>query len=170
MLEREAQRQVLPDGVGFEASLPYHGLALEILLIALAVAERDGERFSEGFRDRVRRMSDVSRATRHPDGRIPIFGDNDSGRVLPAGFDRAPTHDNLLWLAAALCTRRRPLAGPPDAEVAWALGVAAWREAGELPEPDPLPGHAAFERGGIYVLDGGGSHVVMRCGDVGQNG
>ena len=27
-----------------------------------------------------------------------------------------------------------------------------------------------FRHGGLFVLDGGGTHVVLRCGDVGQNG
>jgi Heparinase II/III N-terminus len=33
-LERQIVDQVLPDGVSFEASLPYHGLALEMFLLA----------------------------------------------------------------------------------------------------------------------------------------
>src|SRR4051794_9003823 len=115
-------------------------------------------------------MLAVSAAARPPDGRTPIFGDNDSGRVLPAGFDRAPTHDNLLWLAAVLCTGLRPLAGPPDPEVAWTLGVPEGVAAGSLPHAEPLADHAAFTSGGLYVLDGGGTHVVARCGDIGQNG
>ena len=63
-------------------------------------------------------MLAVSAAVRHPDGRIPIFGDNDSGRILPAGFDRPPTHDHLLWLGAALLGGPRPLPGPAHPEVA----------------------------------------------------
>jgi uncharacterized heparinase superfamily protein len=170
LFEREVVRQVHPDGVSFEASLPYHGLALEIFLLAIACAGRLGRPFSARFTDRVRRMLAVSAAVRHPGGRIPIFGDNDSGRVLPAGFDRPPTHDHLLWLGAALLGGPRPLEGPPHPEVAWTLGVAAWRRAGALAANGAPAGDQAFADGGLYVLDGGGTHVVVRCGDLGQNG
>jgi hypothetical protein len=115
-------------------------------------------------------MVSVSRAARHPDGRQPIFGDNDSGRVLPAGFDRPPTHDPLLWLGAALLGERRPLEGPPHPEVAWTLGLDAWRAAGELAAPERPAESAAFPDGGLYVLGGGGTHLVARCGGVGQRG
>lgn len=168
--EREITRQVLDDGVGFEASTAYHGLALEIFLLARLVAERAGRRFSSRYDARLRAMLAASRALRHPDGRIPLFGDNDSGRVLPAGFSRRPTHDHLLWLAAAGFTGRAPLAGPPDPEVAWTLGLERWRRAAGLPaEPSP-PDCLELPHGGLYVLSGAGTRVVVRCGGVGQNG
>jgi uncharacterized heparinase superfamily protein len=169
-LEHEILTQVHPDGVGFEASLPYHGLALEIFLLAHALAERMGTRFSDRYVERLRRMLEVSAAVRHPDGRTPLFGDNDSGRVLPEGFGRLPTHDNLLWLGAALLGGPRPLPGPPHPEVAWTLGLEAWRRADALEGEAKAPERAAFPEGGLYVLRRGGTQLVVRCGDLGQNG
>jgi uncharacterized heparinase superfamily protein len=167
--EREVVKQVYPDGVSFEASLAYHGLVLEILVIAHHVASSAGKPFSERFDERLRRMVEVSRTVRHGNGRIPLFGDQDSGRILPAGFARPPTHDNLVWLAASVLGNRRPLEGPVHVEVAWNLGIAAWRRAATLPAAAE-PGSAAFPDGGIYVLHSGQLHAVIRCGDVGQNG
>jgi uncharacterized heparinase superfamily protein len=169
-LEREIRSEVFADGVDFEASLPYHGLVLEIFLVALVLAQHGGIRFSERFVERVGRMLEVSASVRHPDGRTPIFGDNDSGRVLPAGFARPPTHDHLLWIGGYLVEGRRPLDSPPDPEVAWTLGAGAWGEAEELPEAQERPVHSAFPDGGIYVLEGARAKLVVRCGDVGQNG
>lgn len=166
-LEREARSQVLPDGLGFEASLPYHGLALELLLVARAVAAWAGADVSAGFDERLRAMLAASAALRHPDGRIPQTGDCDSGRVLPAGSDRPPTHDHLLWLGAAILGQRH-LDGDPDAEVAWTLGLEAWRRAAAAPAAPAPP--AVFPAGGLYVLAGGGTHCAVRCGGVGQNG
>jgi uncharacterized heparinase superfamily protein len=167
--EQEILGQVHDDGVGFEASLPYHGLALEMFLIAKATADRRGRPFSRTFDDRLGRMLGATHALRHPDGRLPQFGDADSGRVLPAGFLREPTADHLLWLGAAVFGRAAPLAGAPHEEVAWTFGIDAWQRL-EHSKADPPPLPAAFPDSGYYILRGGLTHVVVRCGDVGQNG
>jgi uncharacterized heparinase superfamily protein len=167
-LEREMKLQVLRDGVGFEASTSYHGLSLEMLLLAYHVGELAGRPFSATYRARLGRMLDVSSAVRLPGGRTPLFGDGDSGRVLPAGFDRPPSQDEILWLGAAALGRDRPVEGSPGEEVAWTLGLPAWAEAERRPlAPEPP---AAFPAGGLYVLRGGGAQAVVRCGGVGQNG
>jgi hypothetical protein len=167
--EGEIVKQVYADGASFEASLSYHGLVLEMLLIASYVASWAEKPFSNRFHEQLNRMVDLSRSVRHPNGRIPLFGDGDSGRILPEGFARPPTHDNLLWLAAALIGETKPLDGPVHPEVGWTLGIDTWRRAAELPEAPP-PRPAAFPVGGIFVLRSDRTHVVVRCGDVGQNG
>jgi Heparinase II/III-like protein/Heparinase II/III N-terminus len=167
--EREIATQVHDDGVGFEASLSYHALALEIFLLAYTVAARHGQPFSPRFRDRLVRMVEASRALRHPDGRLPQFGDSDSGRVLPGGFERDPTLDHLLWLGAATLDLRRPFPREPHEEVAWTLGAEAWQRIAEQPVARP-PSRLAFPDSGFYLLKSQRMHVVVRCGDVGQNG
>jgi uncharacterized heparinase superfamily protein len=167
-LEREIKLQVLPDGVGFEASTSYHGLSLEMLLLGYHVGELAGRPFSLAYRARLGRMLEVSGAIRLPGGRTPLFGDGDSGRVLPAGFDRPPSQDEILWLGAAVLGRGRPIEGPPGEEVAWTMGVPRWAEVERRPRAPEPP--AAFPVGGLYVLRGGGAQAVVRCGGVGQNG
>jgi uncharacterized heparinase superfamily protein len=168
-LERQIRAQVHPDGVGFEASLPYHALSLEMFLVARIAAEWTGAPFSGHYDSRLRRMLAATQALRHPDGRLPQIGDADSGRILPASFERRPSADQLLWLGAAVLGGARPLAGPPHEEVAWTLGVDAWQRARNLPAPSQARS-AAFPLGGFYVLRGVRAQAVIRCGDVGQNG
>jgi hypothetical protein len=167
--EREIVKQVYADGVSFEASLAYQGLVLEMFLIASYIAAWAGAPLSNGFHQQVQRMVEVVRSVRHRDGRVPLFGDQDSGRVLPEGFARPPTHDNLLWLAAALLGQTKPLEGSVHPEVAWTFGLDLWSQAAELPAAPPARA-AAFLDGGIFVLATERTHVVVRCGDVGQNG
>ena len=167
-LQREIRVQVLPDGVGFEASTSYHGLSLEMLLIAKHVGELAGRPFSGAYNLRLSQMLAVSRAIRLATGRTPLFGDGDSGRVLPAGFDRPPSQDEILWLGAALLGGGQPLEAPPGEEVAWNLGLSRWRDVHQV-KPAPVP-PSAFPSGGLYVLRGGGAQAVVRCGGVGQNG
>jgi uncharacterized heparinase superfamily protein len=167
-LEREIRLQVLPDGVGFEASTSYHGLSLEMMLIAQHVGILGGRPFSATYNARLNQMLEVSRAIRLATGRTPLFGDDDSGRVLPAGFDRPPSQDEILWLGAALLGGGRPLEGSPGEEVAWNLGAPRWRDVDRAEVASVPP--SAFPSGGLYVLRGGGAQVVVRCGGVGQNG
>jgi len=167
--EREITRQVYPDGVSFEGSLAYHGLAFEMFLLATHLAASAGRPLSRRFHDRLQRMAEMSRSVRHPSGRIPLFGDQDSGRILPEGFARPPTHDNLLWAFAAVAGAKRPFDGPADTEMAWTFGLDSWRRAVDLPRTTP-PGSAAFPLGGIYVLRAERTQLVVRAGDVGQNG
>jgi uncharacterized heparinase superfamily protein len=168
-LERQIRAQVHDDGVGFEASLPYHALALEMFLVARIAADWTEVPFSDRYEARLSSMLAATRALRHPDGRLPQIGDTDSGRILPAGFDRPPSADHLLWLGAAVLGLERPTAGSPHEEVAWTLGIDAWQRARNLSEPSQ-PRSAAFPRGGFYVMRGARAHAVVRCGDVGQNG
>lgn len=168
-LEREILLQTGADGVGFEASLGYHGLALEIFLIAWWTAAFAGAPMSRRYEERLRRMVDVSLAVRGPGGRIPAFGDADDGRVLPAGSRRGSTHDHLLWAAAGLLGTPRPGGGDPSPEVAWNFGLDAWARAREAPAPR-RPRSRAFREGGVFVLAGDAARAVVRCGGVGQNG
>jgi Heparinase II/III-like protein/Heparinase II/III N-terminus len=168
--EREILAQVRDDGTGFEASTSYHGLALEIFLLARVIAADAGMPFSQRYDERLAAMLAVSAAIRHPGGRVPLIGDGDSGRILPGGFGRPATHDPLLWLGAAVLGSPAPLPGDPSPEVAWILGVDVWRQANERRAPTAAPPAGAFPAGGLYVLRGGDAHVVARCGDVGQGG
>jgi hypothetical protein len=172
-LEREAGRQVGSDGVDFEASTSYHGLVLEIFLVARIAAARSGAPLSAGFDRRVRSMAAASAALRHPGGRMPRFGDADDGRILPLDEHREPTHDHLLFLAAATLGTAPPPGSREVGDAAFVAGPEAWPAilpAGGTDAPDRPAGCHAFEDAGLYVLGGRRSHLVLRCGGVGQNG
>lgn len=167
--EQEILKQVTADGVSFEASLSYHALAMEIFAIAKLVAEWKEQPLSRMFDERLRQMEEVARTVRHEDGRLPLFGDQDSGRILPEGFDRPPTADNVLWLASAVMLERRPFDLPAPAEVAWALGVDRWLGLQRLPTNN-VRRSFLFPVSGLCVMRSDRLHLVTRCGGVGQNG
>jgi len=172
-LEREAREQILADGLDFEASLGYHGLVLELLLIARWFSARIGRSLSRGYDDIVRRMLGASLALRHPDGRMPQLGDWDSGRVLPAGWQRPPTHDHLLWVGAASLGTPLPADCAGGEEAALNFGLDAWRHARSrcMHSRSPArPSARSFLDAGVHVLRVPRAHLVVRCGDVGQNG
>jgi uncharacterized heparinase superfamily protein len=166
---REVRRQVLADGMSFEASVGYHGLVLEMFLLARLVADWRGVPLGEDYDWRLRRMLDASRVLRHPDGLVPLFGDVDSGRVLPGGFARPPSHDPMLALGSSILGLDRLVEGDPSPEVAWTVGSEAWEEVANRPlERSALS--SSLPEAGIYVLRRDHWRVVVRCGNVGQNG
>lgn len=169
-LERELAHDVLRDGVWPEASLSYHGLVLEIFLLGRRLAQFAGKPFSAESDEQLRRMLEVVRALRHPNGRIPLFGDGDSGRVLPGGFDRPPDLDNLLWLGAAELGLEAPLAADPHPELAWTLGLESWLEARRGSSRSSRLGSHAFPVGGLYALASGDWHAAVHCGPSGLRG
>ena len=162
-LERELARGSHTDGVWSESSLPYHGLVLEIFLLGRHLAAQTGRPFRASSDKRLRRMLEVSRALRHPNGRIPLFGDQGDIRVLPASFDRTPTHDNLLWLGAGVLGLERPFADRPDPELAWTLGLKSWLEVRDRPLSERSSARQ-FASGGLYVLSSQGFHTAVHCG------
>ncbi len=167
--EREIVAQVHQDGSAFEASTAYHGLVLEVFLLAYWLAGVAGDPFGERYRSRLEAMVEFSRSVRHANGRMPQFGDNDSGRVLPSGWARPLTQDNLVWLGAAVLDRPAGLPTPAHEDVAWIIGTAAWERL-DARHGVPVARRASFPDGGIWVMSRGGTRVTVRAGHVGQNG
>jgi hypothetical protein len=167
-LRREIGRQVGADGLGFEASTGYHGLSLEMLLLAEAAAAMRGAGLGAAYRQRLAAMAAASAALRGAGGRIPALGDGDSGRILPISPARPPSQDPQLWMAAGLLGTPRPGGEEGAGELAWTLGVEAARRA--LGAPEIAPASARFPDGGVFVLAEGDTRAVIRCGGVGQNG
>jgi len=98
-LERELERQILPDGGHYERSPMYHLLVLADLLAALWASGRRELPVSVPLAQAVRRMQSVARGLVHPDGDIPLFNDSVLGEAPPParliGPSTAPAPDCL---------------------------------------------------------------------------
>jgi hypothetical protein len=164
--------QVHEDGVDFEQSIAYHRLVLEACLTAMLLLRRHGEDVSPGCWTRLERMHDFVLAYTKPDGRAPLIGDADDGRVQRLGLQPLGDHRYLLSTGAVLFERGdlKRGAGRFWEESFWLLGppgIAAYRA---LPVDPSPPRSQAFPLGGVYVLRGDGAHLVADCGEVGLRG
>src|SRR5438309_1490022 len=81
----EIDRQVYPDGVDFEASVPYHRLVQELFLFPAMYLHACGLNISSRYCERLRSMARFTAAYSRSDGMSPVWGDNDDARVLPFG-------------------------------------------------------------------------------------
>jgi hypothetical protein len=168
-LEREAVRQVGPDGAHFEASTGYHRFALELLLIANKYAHPTVHTLDVWVP--LQRMFRYLRGIAQPDGTDPGFGDADDARMIPI-VPRHPRQVAYLFSVGAALFESPSLRAPhvPFSEEAlWLAGPDAQRMWQWL-QPTPDPPSATFPSGGVHVLRDRDLYVAFRAGSYGQHG
>ncbi len=187
-LRKEMGRQVHEDGTNFEGSIPYHGLATEILFHAAYILGRFGrpertppvaardiletsrELLGPAYTERLEKMLVYILGYTKPDGTFPQIGDNDGGRLVRLGRPAAGmnSHRQLLSLGGELFDREifRSGAGRVFEETAWLFAAAS---PGPFPD-NGTPSSAAFPDGGVYILRGGSDYLAIRCGPLGCGG
>lgn len=165
-LEREIPRQVLPDGVVREGSVPYHRLVCELFLLPALYAKAAGIDVSAVWKERLRRMANFTAAYSAADGTSPRWGDADNGRALPMREAALNDHRYLVGLAGSFLEDEdlvQKFSGSV-AEIFWLLGPERAKQlsrAGATP-----PGSQAFAAGGLFVLRHGGNHLFVQCGPL----
>ena len=174
ILGAELPRQVLADGVNFEAAAAYHRLALELFLLPALYRRAAGLRVGEPYADTLEKMAEFTLATSRPDGSAPHWGDADDGRALPLGDQvwggqGLNDHRYLVGLVGLGFDRPGLIEGAagPRGEAFWLFGAAAAARLSEAATPAASRG---FEAGGVFVMRGGGDHVFVDCGPVGLAG
>lgn len=179
-LERQAKRQILPDGVSFEASLPYHRLAAEMLAFSVFLCRRNAVEPPAAVVQRLEAMLQVLQETTRPDGRTPVLGDQDNGRLhkLAVWTDRSREWCDYRYLLAlgSIASGRTdmaPTGGEPWQEALWIAGpraVAGARATRRVPTRALTSRAAAFPDGGLYILRARNGYVLVDVGPTGTAG
>ncbi len=81
---REMDKQVLPDGVDFEASTGYHKFVTEMFDASFKLATRNGIEIAPRSHQTLRKMHEFIAAVTRPDGAMPLIGDCDGSSFLSA--------------------------------------------------------------------------------------
>lgn len=168
----ELPRQVYPDGVDFELSVPYHRLVLELFTLPAMFRKVNGYDVPEFYRERLLAMAKFTASYSRPEGTVPLWGDADDARVLPFGSQSINDHRYLLgWLGNALNSDGLiDFFSGSRSEIYWLLGTEA---ASSLPQrqlAEKKPSSIFFPDGGFCVLQNGLDHVFIDCGPVGLGG
>lgn len=168
------REQVASDGTDFENSIPYHRLVLEMFLGSHVLAGRNGIPFADAYSDSLERMLEFILYYTRPDGRAPLIGDADDGRlqILSAYSTWDPQDHRYLLAVGAEVFGRRDFAaaasGAPGAveEVAWLFdGRHVIDPVASTPRES-----RAFTDGGRYVLCSADAHAVVCADEVGTAG
>jgi hypothetical protein len=167
----EIARQVRPDGTHFESASGYQRLCAELFLAAALAARAAGAPVP---RETTRQISSLFRSAGEmlkPSGRLPQFGDLDSGRGLPLLTRPALDCSYLPGLGAAALLdgslKAEEMSCPP--EVAWLLGEDGVERFESL-QARAFRGSVLLRDAGIAVLRGEAGYLCLTAGPNGQGG
>ena len=153
ILEREAAKQIRPDGFYFEQSTYYHVYAVDIFLHARILAARNGIPIAPRFDQILQRMLNalllLGRA-----GLPPRIGDDDGGRLFDPRRNRAEHLLDPLATGAVLYRRGDFKFGArgPREETLWLLGTKSVAEFDSLTSVEPSSASTALLDSGIYLM------------------
>jgi hypothetical protein len=178
ILREQLFRQVRGDGTYFEQALYYHRYTSDIFHHALLLASANEWPQARDVREHVERLDAFLVHAVHPDGTVPLVGDDDGGRLLR--LDGLPLRDARPTLAtgAAMFQRgdMRRAAGDEVEECLWLLGESGWRALSSTAPSMPAECSRAFRDGGstscatagsrrqTWALVDGGPHGWLNCG------
>jgi hypothetical protein len=171
IVSREAQRQVLPDGMHFEQSMYYHTYALDFFLHSRILAGLNGIPIPKTFDGTIQKMLQVL-GELNTAGRLPQFGDDDGGRVFDPRRNRAEHLQDPLFTGAVLFNRPEFKAVDIHAneETLWLLGTKGARRFNELSPRKQTDTSIAFEPSGIYVMRSSNPIAYQLVIDAGHQG
>jgi len=89
---REMDKQVLPDGVDFEASTGYHKFVTEMFDASFRLAKQNGVEIDPRYWRTLDKMRGYLETITRPDGGMPLVGDFDGSRFLSGRANWPPAH------------------------------------------------------------------------------
>lgn len=170
ILAREAGRQIRDDGVYFEQTTWYQGYTVDFYLHAIRLRRAAGGEVPESLLHRVRRATDALVAIVRPDGRIPLLGDDDGGRLLPLRPGAVDDFRDTLALAALVFDEPayKPVDDAPASALAWIASAEECARYDRLtPETTRAPSQA-FPDGGWYVVRDERAELLLDGGPHGS--
>ena len=150
---RQAQRQVLDDGMHFEQSTHYHVYALDFFLHAYLLGRRNQQAIPEFLVSTIERMLEALAGLAQA-GSPPRFGDDDGGRLFDPRRNRAEHLTDPLATGAVLFRRadfKLRHSELPE-ESLWLLGREAARSYDSLPCLPTSPYSRALVASGHYIM------------------
>jgi Heparinase II/III-like protein/Heparinase II/III N-terminus len=154
ILVEQLGKQVHPDGSYFEQSTYYHRYTTDFCLHASILGRLNGLPVDTGIHPTLEALLTHLMYVSQPDGRTPLIGDDDGGRLL--SLDQRDRRDVRAALATGAVLGNRPdlryVAGEAAEETVWLLGCAGLRAFDTLPSVAPAATSRAFPDGGYYVM------------------
>lgn len=169
-LQREVDKQVLPDGADYEASTGYHRFVTELLLMTDLVARRTSAE-AGSIRGPLPKMLQYLNDMTRPDGRMILTGDADGSQIVPMIIREADDAGYLLVIGKAMFPGleldRSPDGSP---ELTWLFDPDDAKNGSDnTPERDKVS-LIVYEHAGSAIVKGEDTHIHMNLSDCGVRG
>ena len=175
ILLAEIEKQILPDGVYFEQSTWYQRYTVDFFShFAILRSLSDESHINSEFEDRLQKAFEFMAHITLPNGRTPLIGDDDGGRMLPLTGAEPDDFRGSLAVGAALFGRGdlKYVAGSVSEEIFWLLGNHGIKTYETLAESELPAASKDFADGGYYVMRDGyedtDNYLIVDCGEVGS--
>jgi uncharacterized heparinase superfamily protein len=178
ILQAQLPIHVHPDGVYFEQAAQYHRYTTDFYTHLVVLAEANGIPLASHVRPTLERLMEHLLHLSRPDGTIPLFGDDDGGRLAQLD-SRTPDDVRALLATGAVLFDRADFAFGARgdlAAMAWLLGEPGLQRFDAIRPKPPAELARRFPDGGYHVSrdswDAGagwmamdlGPHGVLNCG------
>jgi hypothetical protein len=154
ILLEQLERHVQPDGVYFEQSSYYHRYTADFYLHLHILLEANKEAVPARVDEKLQQLLDFLMYITRPDGRTPLFGDDDGGRLMK--LDNRAANDFRATLATGAAVFNRGdykfVAAEPAEETLWLLGPRALAKLDQLQASEPASRSRGFAESGYYVM------------------
>ncbi|MBD3385834.1 hypothetical protein GF407_13030 [candidate division KSB1 bacterium] len=161
VLQKELKRQIYDDGSYVQHSMNYQRVMLQGALLALRIAEIEGEPFPRELYDKIETCSAfLFQMMDSESGRVPQYGPNDGAWIFPMNECEFWDFRPLVQAVHYLVHRKRLFPhGPWDEDLVWLYGESALHAPLEKVERKS----SRFDTGGYYTLRDRDSWIMMRC-------
>jgi hypothetical protein len=158
-LEEEVAYQVYEDGTFLQFSMNYHRVVVQLLTWAIALSEKNNERFSDSVYDRAKKSVVFLRTCMvEENGWLPNYGGNDGALFFKLSNSHYRDYrPQLMALAAALGM---------DAGIDGVAGDVAWYGLTKkiMETWKPVNGTHSFTKGGYYIIREPQTLTFIKCG------
>ena len=174
ILEEQISLQVFSDGMDKEQAFDYHRFVVDFFSQAVILCTKQGIAVSDNFLRQLEKMYDVLLYTCAPDGRGPMFGDDDNARAALLSGDEGGNFLSALSTGAVLFKRAdmKYVAGGFHKESLWLLGPAGAHAYAQLSPKEPGRCSCRFSDAGFCVMRSGWQKdalvLVFDAGDQGM--
>lgn len=168
-LEKEMFVQNNKDGSNYESSTSYHRLVTELMFFPMILGEKNKIEFSQEYKERLEKMFEFLARIIKPNGKIPMIGDVDNGRLLiPSNYSSWEVNDvrDLLSLGGEYFnnTLLKNSGAIKKEDKLWIF--TSLKEEQEKYYDESVK----FENGGYYILRNQGIYCFIRCGELSCRG
>lgn len=178
ILFSEISKQVLTDGVYFEQSTWYQRYTADFfshfIVLRSLWGDTDSHARAVDLENRFEQTFDFLMHFTMPDGKTPLIGDDDGGRMLPLTSADPDDFRGTLAFGAVLFDRgdHKSVSVTASEELFWLMGPDALRFFDSIEVREPHEGSTSFANGGYCVMRDGWSgtdnQLIVDCGDVGS--